>query len=240
MVLDYAHEFDTLDTVLVVNSCARGKAVPESDLDMAVLLTTPVDEDEMDQVWRAHVAATPTLAAFAARSDMSAVHVDFFDGAFTPTEWDDGDGPDDFEIEIGNRVAYSVPLHASGPYYERLRAQSLPYYDRTLQTSRLEMVREGLLHDLSHIPFYTARELHLQAFDRLYRALRQYLQALFISEATYPIAYNKWLREQLGMIGKEALYNPLVSVLEIPNLARDLGAKADLLRELESDLRLQP
>lgn len=38
LVRDYFFTIPNVDTVLVVNSCARGKAVPESDLDFAILI----------------------------------------------------------------------------------------------------------------------------------------------------------------------------------------------------------
>jgi len=38
IVQDYFSAFPIIDTVLVVNSCARGLAVPESDLDFAILV----------------------------------------------------------------------------------------------------------------------------------------------------------------------------------------------------------
>ena len=43
---DYFLKNSNVDTVLVVNSCARGQAVPESDLDFAILAKpgTPVNE----------------------------------------------------------------------------------------------------------------------------------------------------------------------------------------------------
>jgi predicted nucleotidyltransferase len=37
LVRDYFLAIPGVDTVLVVNSCARGQAVPESDLDFAIL-----------------------------------------------------------------------------------------------------------------------------------------------------------------------------------------------------------
>jgi predicted nucleotidyltransferase len=37
LVRDYFLITSNVDTVLVVNSCARGQAVPESDLDFAIL-----------------------------------------------------------------------------------------------------------------------------------------------------------------------------------------------------------
>lgn len=39
-----------VDTVLVTNSCARGQAVPESDLDMAVLIRPGTSEQEGKQL----------------------------------------------------------------------------------------------------------------------------------------------------------------------------------------------
>ena len=38
LVRDYFYTIAKVDTVLVVNSCARGHAVPESDLDFAILI----------------------------------------------------------------------------------------------------------------------------------------------------------------------------------------------------------
>ncbi len=38
LIRDYFLTISNVDTVLVVNSCARGQAVPESDLDFAILV----------------------------------------------------------------------------------------------------------------------------------------------------------------------------------------------------------
>jgi hypothetical protein len=38
LIRDYFLALSDVDTVLVVNYCARGKAVPESDLDFAILV----------------------------------------------------------------------------------------------------------------------------------------------------------------------------------------------------------
>ena len=48
IVADYSVRVKDMDTVLVVNSCARGQAVPESDLDMAILVNGPIDEVELE------------------------------------------------------------------------------------------------------------------------------------------------------------------------------------------------
>ena len=206
------------------------------DLDMALFMTQPIDENQLELNWRESADANVLVREFCDRSPYSAIHLDFFDGTFVPLSWDDGGGPDDFEIEIGNRVAYSAPLGAVGPLFRELKSNWLPYYCDSLRLSRLSMVRSSLRHDLDHIPFYTSRQLYEQAFDRLYKAFREYLQALFISKSTYPIAYNKWLQEQLDLIGMDDLYEPLLSVLAINDLTSGIEKKADLLKEMDSEL----
>ena len=112
---------------------------------------------------------------------MYKVHVDVFDGRIVPTVWDDGGGPDYFEVEIGNRVAYAVPLHEAGAYFRQLQAQSLPYYGEDRRLRRLAIVREACGRDLEAIPFFLNRGLHFQAFDRLYKAFQEFLQGLFLT-----------------------------------------------------------
>ncbi len=52
-----------------------------------------------------------------------------------------------------------------------------------------------------------ARGLRFQSFDRLWKAFQEFLQALFISHRTYPIAYDKWVREQVEeILGLPELY----------------------------------
>lgn len=233
LVSEYASELCDVDTVLVVNSCARGQAVPESDLDMALLISGHFDEAALETDWKAYLSANEELQRFRSRSAFSEVHLDFFDGRFVPQQWDDGGGPDDFEIEIGNRVAHAVPLRESGTRFKALQAEWLPYYEEPLRLTRLTMARSACLHDLECIPFYVGRDLLLQAFDRLYKAFQEFLQATFIASRTYPIAYNKWLEEQLHSIGRGELYSPLLSILGVSNLTgRNLKDRAIRLREL--------
>lgn len=54
LVRDYFLTIQNVDTVLVVNSCARGQAVPESDLDFAVLVkpeTTRAEIGDIEAAW---------------------------------------------------------------------------------------------------------------------------------------------------------------------------------------------
>ena len=164
------------------------------------------------------------------------VDPDLIAGVFAPQERDEVAGPDDFEVQVGNFLAYSVPLWQGSDYYDRLKGQWLPYYDDTLRRQRLEMVRHYCLNNLHHIPPYVERGLYFQSFDRPYNAYREFLQALFIARRTYPIAYNKWIREQVEeILGLPELYAQLPRLFEIQHFeSREIAGKArDVERLLE-------
>ena len=58
--------------------------------------------------------------------------------------------------------------------------------------------------------------MYFQSLDRLYNAYREFLQALFIARRTYPIAYNKWIREEVEeILGLPELYQQLTHLFEI-------------------------
>jgi predicted nucleotidyltransferase len=198
--------------VLVVNSCARGVAVPDSDLDMVVIITPEVyvekrlDLEEyqtkylMEQVMR----AVPKL------------HLDIVDGIYTPTVWDDGGGPDGFELEIGNHLAYSAPMYERDGYYQELRAKWLPFYSEELRLQRLEMVVAACRSDLDFVSHFLGRDEPFQAFDRLYKAYQEFLQALFLAHRKYPISYNKWIYEQVAAkLSLPELYYQLPGLFEM-------------------------
>lgn len=237
MARDFFVRQPKVDTVLLVNSCARGQAVAESDLDMAVLVTAGASAGEvqgLEQSWARHMAAQPMIEQFRRAGRFSQVHLDVIDGRFTPAVWDDGGGPDSFEVEIGNRVAYALPMGGAGPRFRELQTEWLPYYSDELRLRRLAMARDACAYDLDHIPMFAARGLHFQAFDRLYKAFQEFLQAVFITRKTYPIAYNKWIREQVAeRLGSLELYRELSPVLSIRNIeSSELAQHADALKGL--------
>ncbi len=54
------------------------------------------------------------------------------------------------------------------------------------------------------------------------RLLKSTLQALFIARRTYPIAYDKWIREQVvEILGLPELHPQMVHLLEIDRLESD-------------------
>jgi len=162
------------------------------------------------------------------------VHPDFIHGVFLPREQDEAAGPDDFEIEVGNFLAYSVPLWQGSDYLTQLKGQWLPYYNEDLRKQRLDKVRWYCLNNLHHIPLYIERGLYFQSFDRLYYSYREFLQALFIARRTYPIAYNKWIREQVEEILElPELYAELSHLFEIKQFESDeIAEKAQEIEEL--------
>ncbi len=223
--------------MLLVNSCARGKATPDSCLDI-IMLASPeklrVQYSSLERDWLHFKERDPAIQALKSVGRYSEVHADFVDGVFTPSARDEVGGPDSFEIEIGNFMAYSVPLWQSGDYYSTLKEKWLPYYDDDLSGRRLCEVRRFCLGNLKHIPLYVQRGLYFQAFDRLYNAFREFLQALFIARRTYPIAYNKWIKEQVAdILGLPELYVRLPHLLEIRRFeSRELVEKAEDVEQL--------
>ena len=240
-VAEFTHDFfasySQVDTVLVVNSCARGQAIPESDVDMAILvkpMTSAAEISALEKSWADWVASHSIVAEFKSSSQFAQLHVDVITGQFTPSIWDDGGGPDYFEIKIGNRIAYSAPMGELGEFFQQLQTRWLPYYDETLAQARLQMASAACDYDLEHVPFFVRRGLHFQAFDRLYKAYQEFLQALFISRRTYPIAYNKWIREQVEQwLGLPDVYAQLPEILSIHHfLSDEIIAKANLLASI--------
>jgi len=237
LVKDFFSAHAHVDTILVVNSCARGRAVAGSDLDLAVLITPAAASQavqSLETMWQEFSVTHPLIRQFRNTGRFTQVHVDVFDGRMIPTVWDDGGGPDNFEVEIGNRLVYAAPLHEMGAYFRQLQSQWLPYYGEDLRLSRLAMVREACARDLEAIPFYLGRGLYFQAFDRLYKAFHEFLQALFVARRTYPLCYNKWIQEQvIEWLSLPELYKELPPILSVRKIeSAEVGEKAEALRAL--------
>lgn len=238
---------DEPDAVLLVNSCARGKASPDSCLDIVVLVPEGMDASELDVAWQRFHATDPAFAALHAAGRFSVVHLDIEDGTFEVPTHPEDEYPDVFEVGIGNMFVYSVPLWEREDRFARMREQWLPYYDEDLRLRRLAGVRSNCQHYLEHIPPYVGRGLYFQSFARLWGAFQMFLQALFISRRTYPIAYDKWIQEQVvDILGLPDLYEQLPHLFELQHFesAEIVGKAADLQRLLDTyvpvDCRLAP
>jgi predicted nucleotidyltransferase len=226
-----------VEAVLLTCSCARGKASRDSCLDIDILVrpeTPPDRRQALEAAWAAETMSQPVYAELKAAGLYSQVDLNFCDGQFNPDGHGWTSGADEFELAIGNLLAYSSPLWVGGSYLDDLRHAWLPYYPEALRCSRAEMVRRFCLNNLDHIPLYVGRGLYFQAFNRLFHALGEFLQALFIQRRVYPIAYDKWVREQIvDILGLPELYPQLTHLLEIQVFeSGEMIGKAESLRKL--------
>jgi len=224
-----------IDAVMLVNSCARGKATRDSCLDIVVLARPDGSRSPLSTLeagWQEFERSNQAVKALYKAGRYSVVHPDFLDGVFVPEEQEEAAGPDGFELGVGNLLAYGVPLWEGSDYLAQLKGQWLPYYSEDLRQKRLERVRWFCLNNLHHIPLYIERGLYFQSFDRLYNAYQEFLQALFIARRTYPIAYNKWIHEQVAeILGLPELYEQLTHLFEIRKF--ESAEIADKAREVE-------
>jgi predicted nucleotidyltransferase len=224
-VIRIFQQYDNVHAILLTNSLARGKGATGSDLDMTVLLEPPLTpelEADWDARWEQLYTEHGEFAALKQHGQHAFVHVDFFDGRFPIPSRDEAAGPDWFEVDLGNRLHYAIPMWQRSEYLSQLQAQWLPFYRDDLRQQRLAEVKQFCYGNLSYIPFYVERGLYFQAFDRLYNAFHEFLQLLFITHRTYPIAYNKWIREQIVDILKlPELYAEVTQILAISHFESD-------------------
>ncbi|HEX5154042.1 MAG TPA: hypothetical protein VFW07_21495 [Parafilimonas sp.] len=241
IVANFFSNLDITDTILIVNSCAHGHAVAESDLDIAVLGKENIADSEIAEAnrkWIEYSAVDSTILKYKSSDRYRHLHLDIINGVYTPSVIELGEPIDYFEVEIGNQVCYSVPMNSDGHYFKKLQQKWLPYYDESLRLERLKNIIDACCYDLDHIPFYIERELYFHALYILHKAFEEYLQALFIANKTYPLAYNKWIKYQVvDLLKKPELYPFLSPVLSIQNIeSNEINDKAEMLRALLNDI----
>jgi hypothetical protein len=168
---------DETDAVLLTNSCARGKATPDSCLDMQVVVQ-PHAVASMEHEFGRFASRSVELAELHRAGRFSDLHLDVSDGVVTlapiteeAISWS--------EVVVGTFFVYSVPLHVNG-------------------------ARQG------------------------------FLLGLHVARRTYPISYDKWIREQVaGNLGLPEVYHRLPRLFELERFeSRALEQKATALAAL--------
>ena len=238
-VVEFFSSRPEVDAVLMVGSCARGRGAQDIDFAMLVQPDVPQrDKAALESDWARLYESEAVFASVRRIGPFARVDVDFFDGRFAPEGRSWTSGPEAFELEIGNYVAYSVPLWERNDRFQTLRERWLPYYGEDLRRERLADVLKYCRNNLDHVPWFASRGLPFQAFHRLYDAYREFLQGLFIARRRYPIAYDKWIREQVvEILGLPELYPVLVDLLQIRRLEGDeIVTKAETLRALVEEV----
>src|SRR5215471_2437610 len=87
LVRDYFMAIPGVDTVLVVNSCARGQAMPESDLDFAILTSpgmTPSEVRNLEDSWQIYLETKTTFLSYKQSHQFAHLHLDIIDGNYRP------------------------------------------------------------------------------------------------------------------------------------------------------------
>jgi len=229
-------EREETDAVLLINSCARGRATVDSCLDMHVIVA-PEAVARVECAFRGFASSSPLVAELVRVGKFSDLHLDVSDGVLRPGPITE-EGLDWFEVSVGNLFVYSVPLFVRGDRFERLGAEWLPFYGEPLRRERIEASRSFIVeNNLARIPWFVGRELYFQAFDRFYRAFQGFLLGLHVARRMYPIAYNKWIREQVAVnLGLPQLYAQLPRLFEFGRFeSRILEAKAEELQRLTDE-----
>jgi hypothetical protein len=210
-ILSYFQQLPETEAVLLVNSCVCRHAHRNICLNMIVFVTPETlaqHGPRLNDNWLTFYKSDSHLATLVQAGRSAEVYLEILDGQYTPAPRTIDDAADSFELKVGNHLAYSHILWERSSYATWLRKQWLPYYAEPLRQERLLQVQNACRHHLDHIPLYARRELYFAAFDRLYTGFQLFMQALFIAHRTYPIAYNKWIEEQI------------VEILELPDLYR--------------------
>ncbi|MFX0170238.1 MAG: nucleotidyltransferase domain-containing protein [Candidatus Hodarchaeota archaeon] len=221
-------------SILLIGSCARGKASKDSCLDVVLLVSEKTEISRVREHFERLFQRIPEIVQLREAGKYSQVDLIVSDGKIEAQERDWTSGPDEFELEIGNFFVYSDVLFDREKYFDTMKQPYLPFYAETLREQRLAQVKMYMYNNLDHIPLYVQRGLFFNSFSRLYNASKEFLQALFISKKVYPISYDKWIKEQLVEVLKEPkLYREFVKLSEIKNLeSEELIQKADQLRTL--------
>ena len=230
--VEFISTLDEAEAISVVGSC--GRRPDANDLDLSVLVADASAGARVEAAFAAFAAESDVMSDLAALGPFIEVDLGGITGEFGPGPRSWTSGPDDFEVAVGNEVAYSVPLWQRDGRLDDLRSRWLPFYGDELRAERLADARMYVVNDLDHVPLMIRRDEPFHAFHRLYLAFQGFLQALFISRRTYPIAYDKWIREQVeGILGLGELYTCLPPIVGVDGLrAPALTEASDLLRDL--------
>ncbi len=223
----------TVMSMLLFCSCARGKAIKDSCLDICIIVK---DKKQISNIHKKFRKFEENQVVVDLKKIGLYSHIDLLvtDAKVVETQRDWTSGPDEFELELGNIFNYSVVLFDHKNYFKNLQKKWIPYYSESLRKKRLEKVIMYCLNNLGHVEPYVKRGLYFQAFDRLYGANQEFMQALFIKKKTYPISYDKWIKEQfVDILKMPKLYKQFVDNIQIKNLESDeLISKAKNLIKL--------
>src|SRR3989339_634382 len=196
-----------IKSILVNCSCARGKATKDSCLDLVLIIKEDKYYNLIENKFKRLKKSVKEFIDLKKVGKYSHIDLQITTGKIIPKPRDWTSGPDEYELEIGNIFRYSKLLFDKKGYFKKLSKKYLPYYSEKVRKKKLVGVLGYMNNNLDHIEIYVKRGLYFHAFSRFYSALREFLQALFISKKIYPIAYDKHIKEQFYDILKMPKFN---------------------------------
>jgi hypothetical protein len=167
-VVEFVSTLPDAQAVSLVGSCAR--RADANDLDLSVLVADAASGARIEQAFGAFAATSRRVAQLATLGAFVEVDLGTITGEFGPQPRGWTTGPDDFELAVGNELAYAVPLWDRDGRLGDLRARWLPYYEDDLRAARLADARMYVLNDLDHVPLMLRRDEPFHPFHRLYLA----------------------------------------------------------------------
>ncbi len=244
-----------VQTVLLSGSLARGRGVPESCVDLTVMVRpddfkryVATSDERSGDGGRRRREAFAALGADEIYEDGPGMTV-IFSGlqchlGFTNGDLKPGAGlprEDGFELEVGNYVVYSVPLFDRDGYWENWRRRYLPFLPEDVRLARLAAVRADFDYNIENIRLMARRGLLFHGLERVMIAFRYLVQMCFLTAKVYPIDYMKHLEEQVSvLLGHPNWISQMSAVFTVPNLTPGLlMAKADLLSHLADNFLAQ-
>jgi hypothetical protein len=148
--VEFVSTLDDAEAISVVGSCARRPDA--NDLDLSVLVADASAGARVDAAFAAFAAESDVMAELAALGPFIEVDLGAITGEFGPGRRGWTSGPDDFEVAVGNEVAYSVPLWQRDGRLDELRSRWLPFYGDELRAERLSDARMYVVNDLDLCP----------------------------------------------------------------------------------------
>ena len=124
-IVSFFSALQDVEAVILIGSCARGKATRDSCLDITVLVPPEVLSTKkavLEQQWSNFYEEEAVFKKLRKVGKYSHVDLEFIDGNFVPKPRGWTSGPDEFELEIGNNLVYSVTLWKHSNYLKRLKS----------------------------------------------------------------------------------------------------------------------
>lgn len=234
LVKEFLEAEEACKALTICGSVARNKGSYDSDLDFVAFFEPGFDYEEIinsanELIKKEIHDSKPSDVGIFFGID---IHPHTGEVEIPDRHWTSG--PDSYETDIGNIFVYCSVVFDKDDFYKNAKEKFVPYYDEELRKERLKEVLNYCRNNVWHIEPYVKRELYFQSFKRLIDATREFMQALFISRKVYPIAYDKWVKEQfVDILGEPELYDEFVKLYEVGKLESDeLVDKGNRLLEL--------